>query len=196
MMKVLLLCAALMMAGAMFAQDKGYEKSIELSGSFGVNKYAKYALSASMINGYRINPHFFIGAGVGFKYFDVLYYSSYISSDYTDTFKHTSYDGKYLIPLWARFKANFTDTKISPYAILDAGWTFDVGQNPNKNTEGFFIEPQLGLDVKMQEKIGLYFAVGVNLQNYHYQYISNHSDLDGDKNMMLGTISIHAGIKF
>ena len=55
MKKVLLLCAALMMAGAMFAQDKGYEKSIELSGSFGVNKYAKYALSASMINGYRIN---------------------------------------------------------------------------------------------------------------------------------------------
>lgn len=196
-MKKVLLFLALILTSAtvVSAQDKGYEKSIELTGSFGLNQFAKYGLGISMMNGYRINPNFYVGAGVGFKYFDVLYYSSYISSKYTDTISHKSYDGKYLIPVWARVKANLTKTKISPYLLADAGWTFDVGQNPNKNAEGFFIEPQFGIDVKMQEAIGLYFALGVNLQNYHYEFISN-SDSDGTKQFMLGTIAIHAGIKF
>lgn len=57
MKKILLLCASLILAVTMSAQDKGYEKSVELSGSFGVNKYAKYAKPSSETSGVSVYPH-------------------------------------------------------------------------------------------------------------------------------------------
>ena len=52
----------------------GYEKSIELGGSIGLDKFIKSSFKIEMINGYRFNNYFSLGAGVGFCYTDALYY--------------------------------------------------------------------------------------------------------------------------
>lgn len=175
------------------AQERGYEKTIEVEGSVGLDEYSKFAFGASMINGYRVNPYFFAGAGVGFKYFDTLYYTSYSGTE-----TYNSYDGKYLMPIWLRLKANFTDTRISPYAIFDCGWTFDVGKNEYTTAKGPFIEPQLGLDFKLEDDMALYCSVGYNLQRYQYtSYNISSSSLDTCGHIYyIGTISFHFGVKF
>ena len=60
-----------------FAQSKGYEKSIEANGGVALDKMSKFSFGVSMINGYRINEHFFVGALVGYEYFDALYMWTY-----------------------------------------------------------------------------------------------------------------------
>ena len=97
-----------------FAQSKGYEKSIEVNAGVALDKMSKFSFGVSMINGYRINEHFFIGALVGYEYFDALYMSSYQPEE--DSYK--SYDPKNLLKIGARVKANLSKGKISPFLML------------------------------------------------------------------------------
>lgn len=168
----------------------GYEKSIELGGAIGIDKFTKSSFDIDMINGYRFNDYFSIGAGIGFRYTDALYYESN-----TLNYFFESRDGKYLVPLYARVKANLTKTKVSPFFLANIGYTFDVGQNPNKNTYGLMIEPAFGIDFKLNEKnLGLYFLVGFNLQNAEYTYFGK-TDEEKVKGMA-SSIEIKGGIKF
>lgn len=187
--KFLTLCVFCLISSGIYAQS-GYEKSIEAGGLIGLDKFTNSSFEIEMINGYRFNNYFSVGAGLGFRYTDALYYKSYIGSK-----SYESRDGKYLIPFFGRVKANFTDTKVSPFLLADLGYTFDVGQNPNKNTFGLMINPAFGVDIKLDEnKIGLYFLVGYNLQNAQYKYFN-----DTSVDMITGTaesISLKAGMKF
>lgn len=189
-MKKLFLMALLMCVLFSVKAQIGYEKSIELGGSIGLDKFTKSSFEIEMINGYRFNDYFSLGMGVGFRYTDALYYRSTTLGDF-----YESRDGKYLIPLYARIKANLTNTKISPFLLANVGYTFDVGQNPNKNTYGFMIEPAFGIDFKLNEdKLGLYFLVGFNLQNAEYTYYGVY---DSEKQTgMASSIAIRGGIKF
>lgn len=172
------------------AQSKGYEKSIEFGGGIGLDKLSKYSIGISMVNGYRFNNYLYVGVGTGFKYTDALYYSSSSLRDY-----YESFDGKYLIPLYARIKANLTKTKVSPFLVVDAGYTFDVGQNENKNIEGLMIEPAFGIDFKLnEEKISLYFLLGVNIQKTRFTHFRKISD--EENNEFASALSLKLGIKF
>jgi len=169
--------------------QKGYEKSIEFGGSIGLDNFTNYSYSIEMINGFRFNDYLFIGGGVGFRYTDALYFRSHIGSRF-----YESRDGKYLIPLYARLKANLTNANVSPFFLGNIGYTFDVGQNPNKNTYGLMIEPAFGIDFRLNDgRTGLYFLVGVNLQNAEYRYFGINSEtIQG----MATSISLRGGISF
>jgi hypothetical protein len=171
------------------AAQKGYEKSIEVGGAIGLDKFTNSSFEIEMINGYRFSDYLYLGVGTGFRYTDALYYQSYITSHF-----YESRDSKYLIPLYARLKANLTNTKVSPFLLGNIGYTFDVGQNPNKNTYGLMIEPAFGVDFKLNEgQTGLYFLVGFNLQNAEYTYFgSSEQTIKG----MATSISLRGGIKF
>ena len=182
-----------MFAPMSFSQTRGYEKSLELTGGVGLSEYTKYSVGVSMINGYRVNPHFFAGVGIGFKYSNMLYYKSIGDGDSYD-----SIDGKYLVQPWLRLKGNLTDSKLSPFVTLDAGWTFDVGQNPNKNAKGLFFEPQIGMDVRLSGKQAFYFSLGANLQDYSYTVFNVGSREPGshENRFYVGVLSLHVGFKF
>lgn len=174
----------------MLLAQRGYEKSIEVGGSVGIDQFTKSSFEIDMVNGYRFNDYFLVGAGVGFRYTDALYYQSYLLSDF-----YESRDGKYLIPLFARLKINFTKGIISPFLLGNIGNTFDVGQNPNKNTYGLMIEPAFGIDFKLnEEKTGMYLLVGFNMQSAEFRYYS----IRGDENItgLANSISLRGGIKF
>ena len=176
----------------------GYEKAIEINGGIGLNEFSKYSFGIEMINGYRFNDYFSIGFGAGFRYTNALYFQSYQYSNHQSS-TSDSYDGKYLIPLHARVKANLSSAKVSPFLMLDGGYTIDVGQNPNKNTEGLFFEPVIGVDVIMDEKSSMYFGVGVNFQNAHYKYFSiggYSGSYDKVKAGMASTLNLRIGFVF
>lgn len=195
MKKVLLLFAMAMLSLSLNAQN--YRQSIELSLGVGLDKYSKYAIGIGYQGGIQVKK-FYAGLGVGFRYADVLYYTSWDNTGY-DTDYYESRDGKYLIPINLRLKYNFTDNKVSPYLLADVGYTFDVGKNPNKNIEGFFVEPQLGIDINLNEGNVIEIGLGANIQNYHYTRFI-FSKYDGSEisepKFMIGILQLHIGFTF
>lgn len=176
---------------------QSYRQSIELSLGVGLDKYSKYAIGIEYQGGIQVKK-FYAGLGVGFRYADVLYYTSWDNTGY-DTDYYESRDGKYLIPINLRLKYNFTDKKVSPYLLADVGYTFDVGKNPNKNIEGFFVEPQFGIDIKLNEGNLIEIGLGANIQNYHYTRFT-YSKYDGseisESKLMIGILQLHIGFTF
>lgn len=106
---------------------------------------------------------FHIGGGVGFRYIEALYYTSSLTST------SKSYDGKYLIPVFARITVNLTQEGVCPFLRCDLGYAFDVGRNKNKNTEGLFLHPAVGFKFPTSAKSSVYLAAGLNVQHTHYK---------------------------
>ena len=77
MRKLIFTIAAILVGFSSFAQSKGYEKSVEANGAIGLDDCQKFTFGISMVNGYRINDYFFVGAGVGYEYLEGLHYHSY-----------------------------------------------------------------------------------------------------------------------
>ena len=198
--KIFLIAAIALTIGSVgaFAQNKGYEKSIELNGGIPIDNNSKFSLGITMINGYRFNDFIFLGAGVGYEYFNALYYSSYeyIGNGNSDRYK--SYYGKSMLRIFGRIKANLTKTNISPYFAGDIGYCLDFNANEYATTSGLMFEPQFGIDFKLPQNIGLYFAVGYRGQQNSYNWINTTLGDSGSErhNVIAGLIDIKFGIKF
>ena len=202
----LFLLVALMIATVSVtnAQSKGYEKSIELHGGMWLDNYSKYGFGISMINGYRFRDHFYLGAGLGYKYMNSLYYTSsnYVGDRYTGY--HESFDSRNLIQLYARAKANLSKGKISPFLQLDVGGSLDLNSNKDAGTAGgIILEPAFGVDFKTKDpKTAIYVSVGYNLQGISYRKWDLDPDVvgtsEGDimKNGMAGQLVFRIGFRF
>lgn len=177
-----------------FAQSKGYEKSIEVNAGVALDKMSKFSFGVSMINGYRINEHFFIGALVGYEYFDALYMSSYQPEE--DSYK--SYDPKNLLKIGARVKANLSKGKISPFLSFDIGGGIQVVRTDYYPATGIYLEPAFGVDFKLQEKQTVYVMLGYHAQNNRYGYfnLSSSNPDSSEKKVLAGLFDIRVGFRF
>lgn len=188
---------ALVLSLPVNAQNKGYEKSIEIGYAIGVGEYNNDILNLSMINGYRFNNTFYAGIGVGVGYSDVLNGVD-ISTEGVTTEYRT--DG-ILIPIYAHLKVNLSkDNKISPFLSLNAGYTFDVNAHL-KDAPGLYVQPNFGVDFKITDKTAIYGLVGLNLQHFDYSYTRNVGTTGSDwdittKSEMFKAIEIKVGFKF
>ena len=183
------------MALSLNAQSKGYEKSIEVFGGPGLNSLTKYQIGISMINGYRINDYFYAGVGTGFRFQESRYMYSYGPDD---KFDHDCREPRYIIPLYARVKANLTKTSVSPFFIADIGGNIDVGMVEYKTIQGFFFEPQFGVDIDLTDPISLYLALGANIAKakyYSFDFYDTNS-IQGEYKGLASTLVFHIGIKF
>lgn len=195
MKKTLLFLIAFVLSFNLHAQSKGYEKSIEVFGGPGLNKLTKYQIGISMINGYRINDYFYAGVGAGFRFQESRYMYSYGPGD---KFDHDSREPRYIIPLYARVKANLTKTSVSPFFIADIGGNIDVGMVEYKTIQGFFFEPQFGVDIDLTDPISLYLALGANIAKakyYSFDFYDTNS-IQGEYKGLASTLVFHIGIKF
>ena len=177
-----------------FSQSKGYEFSVDASAGLGLSNLSKYSVGASVINGYRLSDKFSIGLGVGFKYAETLYYYSEDST----LGNYDSRDNKFLVPVFLRAKFNFTDGAIAPFITGDFGYTFDVGKNPNKNIEGLFAEPIVGVDFKSKGATW-FLGIGANVQQHHYEYFRISDVIKSSESTVKGvvtTLALHFGVAF
>lgn len=194
MRKLIIACSLALFSLLASAQNGGYEFSAEATGAIGLSNNSKYNVGASIINGYRINEKFAIGLGIGFRYAETLYYYSEDST----LGNYESRDNKFLLPIFLRAKFNFIEGNISPFIIGDLGYTFDVGQNQNKNLEALFVEPIVGVDFK-SVKSTWFLGLGVNVQQHHYQHFHISSvTMSGDRrvNGVAPTLALHFGVQF
>jgi hypothetical protein len=93
--------------------------------------------SAHIINGYRFNPYFYMGAGFGFWAIDWDYL---------------------VVPFFLNLRTDIPgNRKVSPYLSLDLGAVFPVKENDHKAGT---INPTLGANIRLSEKYAIH--VGVN----------------------------------
>lgn len=161
MRKVLFL--VILMFVTMNANSQKKVQSIEAYGGVSIDNYSKYSFGVSYSIGGALGSKFYLGGGAGFRYVEALYYTSSLTSI------SESYDGKYLIPVFARVMVNLTEEGVRPFLRFDLGYSFDVGQNQNKNTEGLFFHPAIGFNFSTSAKSSVYLAAGLNVQHTHYQ---------------------------
>ena len=145
--------------------ESGYKGIVEMGFQYGVGAYRLNRLKVNIINAYQINPYFSLGLGTGVRYY--------------------FYEEAALIPIFADFRANFIDNKISPYLSLGLGYSFNA-MNEFKGF-GFLINPTLGVSYKVSDKAALNVGVGYDLQKLKfYEYDDNSLD----------ALSIIIGISF
>ncbi len=198
--KKLILLALLVMAtiGA-YAQTTGYEKSIEVGGSVGIDKYSKYGFGIAMINGYRVNDTFYLGVGAGYKYSENLYMTSsnYFGSKYTGFTE--SFNSQSLIQVYARVKANLSTNDIAPFFQLDLGGSADLRGNETASSSGLIVEPAFGVNFKGKNPdSSIYVTVGYNLQGMRYTAWDLNPDNIGETETKVsaGQLSFKVGFVF
>lgn len=192
MKKFLFVASLLFACSTAFAQNKGYEKSIEFNAGVGLNN-SKYSFGLTMINGYRFNDHLFLGAGVGYEYLNALYMHTYRRGS-----SSSSYDSKSLIKLGLRAKGNLSKGNISPFLSFDFGGALQVGSNAEySSATGIYYEPAFGVDFKFGEsKNELYIMLGYHSQSNKYEYF-NFSDIENStKRANAHLFDIKVGFKF
>jgi hypothetical protein len=133
--------------------DKGYLGILQLGYAFGEDDYDLDYLKLNIINCYRIDPYLAIGGGYGVRY--------YLDQQVT------------FIPLFADFRVNFVNTKVSPFFAFDLGYTFYATNG--FGGVGMFFSPSAGLNIKTAGNSTLSIGVGYEIQKYDGWDVSDHA---------------------
>ena len=156
--------------------QSGYKGIVELGYQIGTGDNGMDRLKLNIINGYQIIPYFSLGFGTGLRY--------YFDAEAA------------LIPVFADFRANFINNKVSPYLSLGVGYSFNA-TNDFKGA-GFLLNPTAGVSFKVSDESAMNVGLGYEIQKmdfynsfYNGRYFDNRTT---SKNS--GAISINVGISF
>jgi hypothetical protein len=153
--------------------QSGYKGIVELGYQIGTGDYGMDRLKLNIINGYQINPYFSLGFGTGLRY--------YFDAEAA------------LIPVFADFRANFMNNKISPYLSLGVGYSFDATND--FEGVGFLLNPTVGVSFKVSDKSAMNVGLGYEMQKMDFfYYVGYYSYYSSSENS--GAISINVGISF
>lgn len=92
----------------------------------------RVGMSLGLTGNFRFNPYLSLGAGVEIN-------ALYVNSDY------------FLLPLYGRVSGSFSNKRVSPYYIVDLGWssasTGNMLQEDFEMRGGLFIRPEIGIRI-------------------------------------------------
>ena len=83
---------------------------------------------------------------------------------------------KMIFPVYARMKLYFLDSKISPFFLLNVGYTFSSSHKPGEGF-GVMFAPYLGVDFSFFKNNGFYAMVGTNYQSH---IVFNNTNINSD----------------
>lgn len=161
-------------------RKKGFEKHVNLgfaSGEFNIDgdKIGDSELYTSLLTsfGYRFNPYFYLGAGVGIMY-------------------SKEYDDDPLIPLYVNFRFNLNKKKISPFIDYKLGYSFFTTDDYDirggvYDDGGLFIGSTIGVNIGKWE-------VGMEVTSTEYKLESGYR-ADADEKVLL-TYGLSIGYSF
>jgi hypothetical protein len=116
---------------------------------YNTNSSPDIGISFHTVNGYRIWPYLFIGAGLGID--------RYLK--FNQTFS----------PFYGRLQSEFLKSKVTPYAYIDCGYSymwprFTDGYFNYKNKGGMYICTGLGVKVYTRSRASVIFSAGYKRQ--------------------------------
>lgn len=133
----------------------GYRGFADLGYTFGVGDYEFGRFEISTTHGYQVNPHFFVGGGVGFHFM----------SEYETKSMEIPLDvrkSKISIPLFCDFRATIGKRKFSPFADLKLGYFVTNG-------DGFYGNLSIGCRMALKDKQGISLSVGYVAEQLEFQ---------------------------
>lgn len=145
---------------------RGYRGIVELGYGISADDNPVDFAKLNIINGYQFNPYFSLGLGTGVRY----YYDSY--SELT------------MVPVFADFRVNFINRKVSPYISAGVGYSFNA--TDDFAGAGMYFDSTLGVRFMVSKKSALNIGFGYELQQQDF--------VAGTINME--SISINVGISF
>ncbi len=122
--------------------SKGYKGMVETGMTFyeGHSEFSTFDISTT--HGFQINPHIFVGAGVG--------YSGDEEGDY------------HMLPLYAAFRGNIpVNHKFFPFAGARLGYSLD-------GWEGLYFNPNVGCTYMFNRRLGIDLSLGYTLQQVRF----------------------------
>ena len=154
--------------------EPGYQQTIAFTTSLGCN-YELFPMGVVYEGGYRINNTFYLGAGVGFDY--------YIDTPYADGGYNTKYDsyicghcymGEFAIPVYATMRVYMSKKRFQPYCSIMLGsklapkeeiyiYTGYKELTQEYSTCPYLVEPGVGFDWRLTEKIAINMYVGCSV---------------------------------
>lgn len=123
---------------------KGYEGLVQLGYGVGVGLYGEDRAKFNFINGYRFNPHFMTGIGVGVR--------AYTGLGSTELF----------VPLFLHLRYTVLDRKVSPYLAVDCGLGFNASDD--FRAEGVMLNSGLGVSIRTGGSTALLLGFALDLQ--------------------------------
>lgn len=148
MKKILLLIAVAFCSLSINAEEKElinskcYRGSAELGYSIGAIHYPKInRFEINTSHGYQFNPYLYLGAGAGLHFYSTFDGALYSRSKKVD------------VPLFGHIKANFTKTRVSPYAEVKLGYHITVNS-------GLYAFAGLGCRFATVKKQGVNLSLG------------------------------------
>lgn len=143
------------------ASLKGYRSYVEASGA--IDSYA-LTLGGGLhyIGGYHFNNCIYLGVGAGINLAQTYEWDGQESV--------LSYNA-WNVPVYAHLRTNFVNRRCAPFFALSAGYQFSTRrefampfeQSVYYKTSSIFVNPQLGINFRINPKNSIYVAVGVTL---------------------------------
>lgn len=139
--------------------ELGYQFS---SGEFGLDR-----IMANFVMSFPLNPNFSMGIGIGFRY--------YREED----------DGQLVLPVYADFRANLTESEVAPFVSFQVGYSFytDYGIKGL----GLFLNPSAG--VRFGNTNPVHIGIGYEMQSmefYEYYSFDKRREFSGAFSLFLG----------
>ena len=147
----------------------GYRGFIDLSYTVGTGDYSSGRVEFSTSQGYQFNPYFYAGLGAAVHY--------YHEDDVVE------------VPIFADFRADILDQKISPFIDLKLGYTV------HENT-GFYMSPTVGCRFGLGENVALNVGIGYTMQKMEVNYFTYSYSYAGSERKNIGGFSFRVGLEF
>lgn len=147
----------------------GYKGFVDFGYIFDLSNYDAEKLEFMTSHGYQINPYLYFGVGLGLHY-------------YTE-YKNLN------VPVFANFRANMIQGKISPFLDAKVGYSFG-------DVDGFYFNPSLGCRIAIGNNAGINLSLGYVLQCADIFYYNLDYGLYGVKTEAVSGISLKFGVDF
>jgi hypothetical protein len=137
----------------------------------GIDGYSFDRLKLNVIGGYQINPYISLGVGSGLRY-------------YMDT--ETA-----LTPVFADFRFNFINRRVSPFLAFDLGYSFDAG---NDARVGSLVSFMAGISIKFAN--GSALIMGLEFESQERSHYTHYYDDYYYSTGSYGALGFSMGVTF
>jgi hypothetical protein len=128
-------------------KQKGYSMIAEICPSIGIDDMdGKTSIGLQVINGYQINPHLNIGAGLGL---------------------HKHFGGNTYAPIFLDLRIAFMPKRVSPFLDLAGGWALGL---VDEKESGVYLNPSFGVRFFVSRNTALQMSLGYRYQETSVTY--------------------------
>ena len=161
-----------------------YRLSLDLTLAPGANDFAPRAMQVAVVNSLSWGKYLSGAVGIGLRHSYVLTAIDQNIHGYGEDDQLT-YSDRLLLPFFVRVKGvvpagkfSWLGTGFTPFAQMTVGYAVDMQQSARERTvSGPFMEPALGLDMRMQSGSCWSLTTGVGFQGAQYRVVDHHGDV-------------------